>query len=163
MKVILAVLLASALSTYVMADTVHQTSIGSAAYTGSGKSALDVDQMETKDVEGGEVARVTSGMSQWGFVTYWMGVPTPSGESIIRLKIWNTDEATATYAVYVSSKGGQEGLGQITIPEGSKPNSFVEVDFPVDSEREWSGIVLKKADKQELPSPWIQSVQVILP
>ncbi|MDF3129495.1 hypothetical protein P0Y35_09845 [Kiritimatiellaeota bacterium B1221] len=163
MKFFTLILLSGILAVPAFSEQVHQSASGDAAYTGSGKAALDVDQVEVKTVENKKVARITPGMSQWGFVTYWMGIPTPSGESIIRLKIWNSGEPAATYAVYFSSKGGQEGLGKITIPENSKANSFVNIDFPVNSEREWSGIVLKKADKQELPGPWIESVQVILP
>src|SRR5690606_35940944 len=110
-----------------------------------------------------KVARVNDSMSQWGFVTYWMGVPTPSGKSTIRLKIWHTDDPTAGYALYVSTKDGQQSLGKITVSEDTETDSFVELDFPVNLEREWSGIVLKKADTQTLPSFWIHSVQVLLP
>ena len=42
-------------------------------------------------------------------------------------------------------------------------NSFVTVDVPVDSNQEWSGLTIKKADNSNLPSPWFDTISIVLP
>ncbi len=152
-------LLASAL--LVQAETVHQTALGSAAYKGDGGNAVKGGLMETKTVKDVPVARVTPSMKQWGFVTYWMGLRTPAGDSTIRIRVLNTEETTADYAVYLSG-GPNEPFGRLTIPAGTPADEFVDIDIPVSSDKEWSGIVLKKTTTESLPGPWIESVSVLL-
>lgn len=143
------------------AETVHQTSPGSAAYKGDGSNAVKSGLMETKTIKDAPVARVTGSLSQWGFVTYWMGLRTPPGASVIRVRVFNTGEPTSGYAVYISG-GSKDSLGKLDIPAGSPANSFVNIDIPVSLEKEWSGIVIKKTTKDELSGPWIESVSVLL-
>ena len=143
------------------AETVHQTSPGAAAYKGDGSNAVKSGLMETKTIKDVAVARVTGSLSQWGFVTYWMGLRTPPGASVVRVRVFNTGEPAAGYAVYISG-GSKDSLGKLDIPAGSPANSFVNIDIPVSLEKEWSGIVIKKTTKDQLPGPWIESVSVVL-
>jgi len=39
----------------------------------------------------------------------------------------------------------------------------VNVDFPVKATDEWAGVIVKKADKSDKPSPWIDTVSAVLP
>lgn len=140
---------------------VHQRADGSAAYS-NGKNALSSGKVEVKAFGGLECARVTSKMTQWGFVTYWMGIPTPTGSSVIRFKLYNAEGSTAKYLVYVRYGEGADMVGKLAIPAGTAVGKYVTVDIPVESAGDWSGIVVKKADTSENPSPWIQSVSVVL-
>lgn len=151
--------LASALC--LQAETVHQTSPGSAAYKGDGSNAVKSGAMESKTVKDTALARITGSMSQWGFVTYWMGLRTPPGAATVRIRIFNTGEPVAGYAVYISG-GSKDSVGKLDIPAGSPADSFVDVDIPVSLEKEWSGIVIKKTTQDKLPGPWIESVSVLL-
>ncbi|MFA6962959.1 MAG: hypothetical protein WC205_19555 [Opitutaceae bacterium] len=145
----------------IQAETVHQTAPGSAAYKGDGSNAVKSGLMETKTIKDISLARVAGSMNQWGYVTYWMGLRTPPGASVIRVRVFNTGEPTAGYAVYISG-GSKESLGMLDIPAGSPANSFINIDVPVSLEKEWSGIIIKKATKDQLPGPWIESISVLL-
>jgi len=142
---------------------VHQTTEGENAYSAAGGSALDAKLIETKDVAGATVARVPGSMNQWGFVNYWIGIPAPAGKSTIRLRIYNEAGVTAKYILYISVGGSQKMLKPIALPADAAVDSFVVVDVDVQAEAEWSGIILKKADASTNPSPWIDSISVVLP
>jgi hypothetical protein len=145
----------------VQAQTIHQTAPGAAAYKGDGSNAVKSGLMEAKTIKDTALARVTSTMSQWGFVTYWMGMRTPPGDSTIRVRVLNTGEPTATYALYISG-GSKDSLGKLTIPAATPADTFVDIDIPVSLDKEWSGIVLKKTTSDAHPGPWIESVSVVL-
>jgi hypothetical protein len=140
---------------------VHQSAAGPQAYVG-GDNAVTKGKAEVNTFGSSTCARVKSDMSQWGYVTYWMGIPTPSGNSIIRVRLYNDGEPSAKYAAYITADGGHKGVGSIVIPEGTPVGEFVDVDLDVYSDSEWSGIVLKKMTKDAEPSPWIESISVIL-
>jgi len=140
------------------AEKIHQQLEGEAAFSGDGKNAVEVKKVETKEVGGDTVARVTGGMSQWGYVNYWLGIPTPAGSAIIRLRILPSEEPTARYALYV----GKKGPIAIPMPDDAKAGEFVDVDVPIEMEDEWNAIVLKKTTKDDLPGPWIDSIKVLL-
>lgn len=150
-----------------LAESVHQSMPGTKLYTGDGGNAVAKGQMETKKVEGaenGEVARVKGKMTQWGFVTCWFGIPAPEGKVIVRVRVYNeAGVKTAKYMLYTNGKAGQSGVGELKLPADAKENTFVNVDVPVNSKDEWSGLVIKKAEKNDLPSPWIDSVSVVIP
>ena len=164
--VVLALLALSGLS---LAETVHQTMPGAKLYTGDGGNAVAKGQMETKKVEGaeaagGEVARVKGNMQQWGFVTAWFGLPAPEGKSIVRLRVYNeAGQKAAKYMLYTRNKEGQNGIGDLKLPADAKENSFVTIDVPVTAKAEWNGLVIKKAEKNDLPSLWIDTVSVVIP
>lgn len=141
-----------------LAEKVHQKMEGEAAYSGDGGSALANKKIETKTVEGDEVARVTGAMPQWGYVNYWLGIPAPAGSAVIRVKVLKTDEPVAKYGLYV----GKKGPLFLEIPESAKAGEFVDVDVPVEIDDEWNVVVLKKASKDDLPGPWIDSISVLV-
>ncbi|WP_269542619.1 hypothetical protein [Cerasicoccus fimbriatus] len=140
---------------------VHQSASGSQAYSGS-NNAVTAEKMETESFDGNTCARVTASMPRWGYVTYWMGIPTPAGTSIIKFRLYNSGEETTTYSVYLDSNGKHEPLGELTIPADTPANSFVDVELSVYSDTKWSGITLKRTGESNGPSPWIQKVSVIL-
>jgi hypothetical protein len=144
-------------------ETVHQTVQGASAYTGDGKKALDAKVIEVKITpDNVTVARVAGSVSQWGFVNFWFGQATPAGKVVLRFRIWVDDSTPADYGVYIHSLG--DALqGKIAIPTDAKKNSFVYVEVPIDSPKEWNGLSLKKLDSSPNPSPWIDTVSVILP
>lgn len=152
-----------------LAETVHQSSPAEKLYTGDGGNAVEKGQAETKKVEGaesasGQVARVKGSMSQWGFVTCWFGIPAPAGKSIVRVRIYNeAGTKTAKYFLYTRNDKGSNGVGELKIPADAKDKSFVTVDVPVNATAEWSGLVIKKAEKNDLPSPWIDTLSVVIP
>ncbi|HPO90802.1 MAG TPA: hypothetical protein P5105_03590 [Victivallales bacterium] len=123
------------------------------------------NKMEIKEVKGaeeGKVARVKGSMNQWGFVSYWLGIPTPDGKSTIRLRVFHDGNSPAIFAVYINLEG-QKFIKKIEIPEDAENNTFVNIDIPVETDAEWSGIFLKKFEKSDKPSPWIDSITVLLP
>ncbi|WP_194500020.1 hypothetical protein [Cerasicoccus arenae] len=140
----------------------YQKAEAESAYKGDGGSAKQDGQLEVKSVGDATVARVKDSMAQWGYVTYWMGLPTPAGESKIRFRVLKTEEPTARYIIYVKSAEGQQMLGDLVVPADAANDSFVDVDMPVNFSSEWSGIIVKKASGDNLPSPWIDSVSVLL-
>lgn len=146
----------------VRAENVHQRLEGSAAHKGDGGRAVAAGVMEAKVVAGAEAARVTAAMNQWGYVTYWMGLSTPPGAATIRITVFNTGEPSAVYAVYIAG-GGKDPVGRITVPADAPKDAPVQIDIPVNQAKEWSGITIKKFSPDNLPSPWIQSVSVVLP
>lgn len=149
-----------------VAETVHQTVPSAKIYTGSGDNAIDKGVMEVKKVDGAtndQVARIKGNMNQWGYVNCWFGVPAPAGKSIVRIRVFNDGQKTAKYLLYIRTSGGQHMIGPLAIPADAKENTFVDVDVPVNASDEWSGLVIKKADKSDLPSPWIDTVSVVLP
>jgi len=150
-----------------MAETVHQKVQGTKLFTGAGGNAVAKGQMETKKVEGaesGEVARVKGSMNQWGYVTAWFGIPTPAGECTIRFRLYNeAGEKNAKYMLYIAGQAGNSGFGELKIPQDAKENEFVTVDVSISVSTDWNGLTIKKADKTDLPSPWIDTISVILP
>ncbi len=149
-------------SSFALAETAYQHLDGSAANKGDGHKAVADGSMETKTFANTEVARVTGSMSQWGYVSYWMGLATPPGPAVVRVTVFNTGEPTATYGVYIVG-GGKDPVGKLTIPADAAKNAPVNIDIPVNLPKEWSGITIKKFTPDKLPSPWIQSVSVVLP
>lgn len=126
------------------------------------KEKKHMEVKEIKGAEDGKVGRVKGSMNQWGFISYWMGIPTPDGKSKIRIRVYNDGQPTATYAVYINVDG-QKFIKKIEIPAGAKKNAFVNIDIPIEADAEWSGIFLKKFEKNDKPSPWIDSISVIVP
>lgn len=148
------------------AETIHQTINGDKIYASDGGSAVEKGKMEVKKVDGatsGEVARVKGDMNQWGYVTCWFGIPTPEGKSIARFRIYVDGQKTAKYMLYTAGKNGTNQVGELKVPADAKENTFVTVDVPIDAKQEWSGLTIKKAEKSDLPSPWIDTVSVVLP
>jgi hypothetical protein len=157
-----AVLIVSGLA---MAESVHQSVPANKLYTGDGGNAVSKGQMETKQVEGadgGQVARIKGDMKQWGFVNCWFGLPAPEGKSVARLRIYVDSQKTAKFMLYIRTKDEQTSIGELKIPADAKEGTFVNVDVPVDSKTEWSGLVIKKADTSDLPSPWIDTASIVL-
>jgi hypothetical protein len=149
-------------------ETVHQKLSGDQLHTGDGAKAIAKGVMEAKKVngaesDGGQVARFKGDMPQWGFVTAWFGVPAPAGKSVVRLRVYVDDQKTARCMLYTRDKSGQSGIGVLKVPADAKPNTFVSVDVPVTAAGEWSGLTIKKADKSDLPGPWIDTVSIVLP
>lgn len=139
-------------------EEVHQKAQGEAPT----KEKAKMEIKEVKGAEEGKIARVKGDMNQWGFVSYWLGIPTPDGKSTIRFRIYNDGQPTSTYAVYINVDG-QKFIKKIEIPADAKANSFVNIDIPVEADAEWSGIFLKKFEKSDKPSPWIDSISVLVP
>ncbi len=160
---IITLLAAFAMSTVATYAGIHQSTEGENAYSSAGGSALDAKLIETRDVAGATVARVPGSMNQWGFVNYWMGIPTPAGASTIRLRLYNDGSAAAKYILYISVNGSQKMLKPIVLPADAAVDSFIDVDVDVQADGEWSGIILKKADASTNPGPWIDSISVVLP
>jgi hypothetical protein len=145
-------------------ETIHQTVRGEAAAAPDGGTALSKKLIETKSIPGAEtVARLVGPAKQWAYVSFWFGIPAPAGKSVIRFKVYVDDTATADYGVYARLKTGQTFLAKLVVPADAKKNSFVDIDIPVDSPAEWNGASLKKMDTSDKPSPWIDSVSVVLP
>ncbi len=158
------ILLIAALTAH--AETVHQSLPANRLSTGDGANAVTKEKAETKEVDGAEstvVTRVKGTMNQWGFVTAWFGIPAPAGESIVRLRIYVSEEETAKYMTYINTKEGQKTLGVLSLPADAKPGDFVTVDVPVKAKEEWSGFTIKKADTSDKPSPWIDTLSIVLP
>lgn len=146
-------------------EKVHQTLPGKSLRTGGNANAVEkgvAETKEVKDAESGVVARVKGDMNQWGYVTAWFGVPTPAGKSTVRLRVYVDAEKTAKYMLYINTSSGQATIGELKLPADAKPDTFVNVDVPIDAKAEWSGFTLKKADASKLPSPWIDTLSVIL-
>ncbi len=150
-----------------MAETVHQTVYGSKLHTGDGGNAVAKGQMEAKKVDGaasGDVARVKASMNQWGYVTAWFGLPVPQGKSIVRIRLYNeAGQKCAKYMLYIAGQSGNTGFGELKIPADTKENTFVSIDVPISVNKEWNGLTIKKVDKSDLPSPWIDTVSIVLP
>jgi hypothetical protein len=149
-----------------LAERVHQSLPGEKASAGDGSSALDKKLIEVKADKGatsGKVARVVGSVGQWGFVTYWFGVPAPEGKSILRLRVLVEDGA-GEFAVYIRpAGGGQQMIGKIAPPADARPGSFVDIDLAIDAKGEWSGAVIKKMAKDDKPGPWIDTISVVTP
>ncbi len=146
-------------------ETVHQTQKGEAGCLDGGKSAVEGKVIETKELAGaesGKVARTLGSLSQWGFVSYWFGIPTPAGKATLRFRIY-VDGESSSHSIYLYGENGQADLAPLNIPADAKQKSFVNIDIPVDSAKEWSGIAVKKTEKSDKPGPWIDSIKVILP
>jgi hypothetical protein len=159
--------LAISIGSAAFAETVHQTVNADKLFTGDGGSAVAKGVMETKKVPGaeaGEVARVKGNMVQWGFVTAWFGVPTPAGKSVIRIRVYKeAGQKVAKYMLYIAGQSGKSGFGELKIPDDAKDNTFVNIDIPINVNKEWNGLTIKKADKSDLPSLWIDTVSIVLP
>lgn len=148
----------------VFAETVHQRADGDAALKGDGKSAKEVLETKTDaDASSGKISRVKGTLGQWDYVAYWFGVKVPAGESVLRFHIYNDGSDTASYMIYVKDANGQNMLGKLEIPADAKKDAFINVDLPVKASEDWSGVVVKKADKTDKPSPWIDTVSAVLP
>ncbi|MFA4943922.1 MAG: hypothetical protein WC789_04395 [Lentisphaeria bacterium] len=149
-----------------LAGRVHQSLPGDKLYTGDGGNAVAKGQMETSKVEGaesGQVARIKGNLPQWGYVTCWFGIPAPQGSSLVRLRIYVDGQKPAKCFLYTSGKDGQNLVGELKVPADAKAGIFVAVDVPVTAKEEWSGLIIKKAEKSDLPGPWIDTVSVVLP
>jgi hypothetical protein len=149
-----------------LAETVHQTVNCDKIRTGDGGNAIEKGKMEAQKVEGadsGQVARMKGSVGQWDYVTCWFGLPAPVGKSIVRFHIYVDGQKTAKCLLYIRSESGQTMVGELKIPADAKEKSFVTVDVPVDAKAEWNGLTIKKAEKSDLPSPWIDTVSVVLP
>jgi hypothetical protein len=152
-----------------LAETVHQSLPADKLYTGDGGNAVEKGQVEAKKVvgaesAGGQIARVKGSMGQWGFVVGWFGVPTPAGKSIVRVRLYNEPGGkVAKYFLYTRNDKGSNGIGELKIPANTPEDTFVNVDVPVNASAEWSGLVIKKAEKNDLPSPWIDTISIVLP
>jgi hypothetical protein len=145
-------------------ETVHQTVNGDSAYTPQGESAVAKKLVEVKDAsDGSKMAHVVGSLTQWGFVNYWFGLPAPAGNAVVRFKVFVDGNATATYNIYTNLKSGQTFVAALAIPADAKKGDFVTVDVPVNSPEDWSGLTLKKADSSDKPSPWIDSISIVLP
>jgi len=147
-----------------LAETVHQKAPGESALKGDGKSAKDV--LETNTVEGadsGKVVRAKGSLGQWDYVAYWFGLKVPAGDSILRFRVYNDGNPAASYAIYMRDENGQNMVGKLEIPADAAKNSFVNIDIPVSATEEWSGVIVKKAEKSNKPSPWIDTVSAVLP
>jgi hypothetical protein len=140
------------------AEEVHQKIQGENPT--KGKEHIQVKAI--KGADSGKVGRVKGSLNQWGFVSYWMGIPTPDGKSIIRIRVYNDGNPTATYAVYIDVDG-QKFIKKLEIPANAKKDAFVNIDIPVNVDAEWSGIFLKKFEKTDKPSPIIDTISVIVP
>lgn len=161
---IIAILMsASLLLTPLRAETVFQTVRGENASAPSGGTAVAKKLVETKAVDGVNMARVLGTTSQWGYISFWFGQTVPAGKVVIRFNVYVDDTATAQYGVYAHLKSGQTFLDKLTIPADAKKNSIVAINIPVDQPEEWNGILLKKMESSDKPSPWIDSVSVITP
>ena len=161
MKHVKLIVIALALSLAIFANAeeeVHQKIQGETPT----KEKKHMEVKEVKGAEDGKVGRVKGSMNQWGFVSYWMGIPTPDGKSKIRIRVYNDGTPTASYAVYISVDG-QKFIKKIEIPADAKKNAFINIDIPVEADAEWSGIFLKKFEKNDKPSPWIDSISVLVP
>jgi hypothetical protein len=146
------------------ADTIFQTVRGEDASAPGGGTAADKKLTETKDIEGGaKVAHVVGSMNQWGYISFWFGQIVPAGKVVIRVNVYVDDTATAQYGVYADFKSGQALLKKLTIPADAKKGTIVAIDLPVDQPEEWNGVLLKKFDSSTNPSPWIDSVSVVVP
>jgi hypothetical protein len=159
-------IMALSLASFVMAESVHQKVQGEVAFAPAGGSALEKNLIEVKsvpDAEEGKVARVKSDMNQWGFVSYWFGIPSPAGKSVLRIRIYLDDQPFAEYAAYTINPKGQNMLEKIKLPADAKPNTFVNVDLQVNADAEWSGVAIKKFEKTDKPGPWIDSISIVLP
>jgi len=156
-----------AFTSFVAAETVHQSMPGTKLFTGDGGNAVAKGQAETRKIEGaesGEVARVKGDMVQWGFVNCWFGLPAPEGKAIVRVRVYNeAGTKTAKYLLYTRTKADQSMIGEMKLPADAKENTFVNIDVPLTAKEEWSGLVIKKAEKSDLPSLWIDTVSVVLP
>ncbi len=163
-SIIAVIISTAALLTPLHADTVFQTVRGENASAPSGGTAADKKLTETKDIEGGtKVARVLGSTSQWGYISFWFGQMVPAGKVVIRFNVYVDDTPTAEYGVYAHLKSGQTLLNKLTIPADAKKGSIISVDLPVDQPAEWNGILLKKMENSDKPSPWIDSVSVVVP
>ncbi len=161
-SLIMAGVLGVALSGF--AADVHQKTEGEGAYVG-GQNAVKAGKMEAKEVaeaSAGQVARVPGSMNQWGFVSYWFGLPTPEGKSIIRFRVYVDETPTSTYGVYIAGKFGQKFIAKLKVPADAKPGTFVDVDIPVSHDEEWSGVAFKKFEKNDNPSAWIDAVSTLV-
>lgn len=159
-------LIVLAATAFAFSEKLHQSLPAKSFRTGDGKDAVEKGVAETREVKDAEskvVTRVKGDMNQWGYVTAWFGVPTPAGKSTVRLRIYVSEEPTAKYMTYINTAKGQVTLGELKVPGDAKPETFIDVDVPVDASTEWSGFTLKKADTSKLPSPWLDTLRVILP
>jgi hypothetical protein len=155
-----------ALAAVTRAETVHQTIGGDKIYANDGGNAVAKGKMEAKKVDGAtsdQVARIKGDMKQWGYVSCWFGLPSPQGKSTVRLRIYVDDPKVAKCMLYTVNKSGQNGIGVLKIPADAKQGTFVNVDVPVETDAEWNGLTIKKAEDSALPGPWIDTVSVVLP
>ena len=163
-SMIAALISTSLLVTSLHAESIFQSVRGENASAPSGGTAADKKLTETKDIAGGaKVAHVAGTVPQWGFISFWFGQMVPAGKVVIRFNVYVDDTATAEYGIYAQLKSGQTLLGKLTIPADAKKGSIVAIDQPVDQPEEWNGVLLKKIENSEKPSPWIDSVSVVVP
>ena len=148
------------------AETSYQSAEGEAAYTPEGGNAIEKGLLEVKSVgeaSGGKVVRVKGDMQQWGFVSYWFGAQVPAGKATLRFRVYVDGQQASEFGVYIIAGSEQSQAGKLGVPADAKQGSFIDVDIPVDMKGEWSGVAVKKIEESSAPSPWIDSVSVILP
>lgn len=144
-------------------ESIHQTAQGEVARTSGGADAAAQKLIEIKDLPSGEkVARLAGSTPQWGFVNYWFGLPTPAGQTTLRVKVWVGDEETGSYAFYIKKEGSEPIVKKFEIPADAPKGSFVTIEIPVDMPQEWNGLALKKIAASDKPGPWIDSISVVL-
>ncbi len=148
----------------IRAESIFQSLDGAAAFAPDGGTALAKNLTETKVVpEGGTVARTLGSLPQWGYIAFWFGQPAPAGKVIVRFKVYVDDSDTAAFGIYTKSTSEQVLITKLEIPADAKKNAYVTIDVPVDSKEDWSGLILKKMEASDKPSPWIASVSTVLP
>lgn len=147
-------------------ETIHQTIQGENATSSNGSTALSQNIIEVNDVasaDGGKVGRLKGSIKQWGFASYWFGIPAPAGNVTVRFKIYVDGTDTTTIGIYTNLKSGQNFVTKLQIPADAKKGSFVTVDVPISATEEWSGLTLKKFTSDDKPGPWIDSISTVLP
>ena len=145
------------------AETVHQSIEAEDGQGGTGNGASrDNGSLEIQEVDGATLARVVPTFNQWAYVSYWIGIPTPAGKATVRLHVYNTEDITAKFVVYIKVEEGQKMIGEIAVPPDAPKNAFVDINLPVELTEDWSGIILKKASKESDPGPWIDNIKVIV-
>ena len=168
MKIVNSIFVALALclvaSANAYSETVFQTVRGEDATTSDGAKALDKKLIEVKNVPNtGNVARLPGSLAQWGYVSFWFGLPAPAGKVIVRFKVYVDDPATADYGIYIHLKSGSIYTTKLVIPADAKKDSVIDVDVPITETEDWSGLTLKKLVASDKPSPWIDSVSIVQP
>jgi hypothetical protein len=167
MKIVSSIIIASVfcllanVSAY--SETPPQTVGGETAIGPNGGTALEAKVIEVKSLPGNvKVARVVGSEHLWGFVNYWFKNSAPAGQSIVRVRVYVDNTAAAHYGIYVHALGDVL-QGKLFIPASTKKNTFIDVDVPVESPKEWNGVSLKKMETSNKPSPWIDSVSLVMP
>jgi len=155
-----------AMASGALAETCHQKAEGAEAYSPDGGKAAEKGLLEVKETPGsssGKVARTKENLPQWGFVSYWFGIPAPAGKATLRFRVYVDGQKASEFGIYAIAGGKQIQVGKLAIPADAKQGSFIDVDVPFEMSEEWSGVAFKKLEDAKASSPWIDSISVILP